>query len=128
MLEEVLFATFSMIVICTSLPAAAAAPRVYEPLKSLAGAAKALNASASKITAEIRRDVRAEIMGFLQQLQLVAEAGQKMKALLKLLEGWEPGRDFALIPILRVVILVKRYLISKALIAAWRRIKFSKSF
>jgi hypothetical protein len=58
---------------------------VYEPLKSLAGAAKALNASASNRTAEIRRDVRAEIMEFLQRFQPMAETGQKMKALLKLL-------------------------------------------
>jgi hypothetical protein len=33
------------------------------PLKSLAGAANALNASASNTTERSRRDVRAEIMG-----------------------------------------------------------------
>src|SRR5579871_3477119 len=86
MLEEVLLATVSMIVSCTSFPAAAAAPRVYVPLKSLAaGAANALSASASNKTAEIRRDVRAEIMGFLQRLQPKAETRQKMRAVLKLL-------------------------------------------
>jgi hypothetical protein len=63
MLEEVLLATVSMIVSCTSFPAAAAAPSLYVPLKSPAGAAKALNASASNIRTVIRRDVRAEIMG-----------------------------------------------------------------
>jgi hypothetical protein len=52
-----------MIVICTFFPAAAAAPSVYVPLKSLAGAAKALNTSASNTTEKSRRDVRAEIMG-----------------------------------------------------------------
>src|SRR5437868_1677042 len=63
MLEEVLLATFSMMVSCTSFPVAAGAPRVYVPLKSLAGAENALNVSASNIRTEIRRDVRAEIMG-----------------------------------------------------------------
>jgi hypothetical protein len=76
MLEEVLLATASMIVTCTSFPAAAAAPRVYVPLKSFSGAANALNASASNTTEINRRDVRAEIMGFLHWLRAVAEAGQ----------------------------------------------------
>jgi hypothetical protein len=65
-----------MIVICTSFPAAAAAPSVYVPLKSLAGAANALNTSASNITAETRRDVRAEIMGIPPLASAVAEARQ----------------------------------------------------
>jgi len=62
MLEEVLFATFSMIVICTSFPAAAGAPRVYAPLKSLEDAAKALSVNTNNEKIRTRRDVRAEIM------------------------------------------------------------------
>jgi hypothetical protein len=49
---------------------------VYVPLKSFSGAANALNASASNTTEINRRDVRAEIMGFLHWLRAVAEAGQ----------------------------------------------------
>jgi hypothetical protein len=52
-----------MIVICTSFPAAAAALNLYVPVKSLAGATNALNASAKNRTTVIRRDVRTEIMG-----------------------------------------------------------------
>jgi hypothetical protein len=85
MLEEVLLATVSMIVSCTSFPAAAAAPNVYVPLKSLAGAANALNVSANNMTAEIRRDVRAGNM-VPPAASAIAETGQ-MKALLKLRLG-----------------------------------------
>jgi hypothetical protein len=103
MLEEVLLATFSMIVSCTSFPAAAAAPRVYVPLKSLAGAAKALSASASNTTEKNRRDVRAEIMGFLQRLQPVAEAKQN-ESLAETALGMGARKGLSSYPIVRVAI------------------------
>jgi hypothetical protein len=49
---------------------------VYVPLKSLAGAANALNASASNATDRTRRDVRAEIMGTPPLASAVAETRQ----------------------------------------------------
>jgi hypothetical protein len=49
----------------------------------------------------------------------------KMKTLFETALGMGARKGFAPIPILRGAILVKRYLISVALRAAWRRIKFS---
>jgi hypothetical protein len=48
-----------------------------------------------------------------------------MKTLFETALGMGARKGFAPIPVLRGAILVKRYLISVALRAAWRRIKFS---
>src|SRR5690242_7902655 len=123
MLVEVLLATFSMMVSCTSFPAAAGAPRVYVPLKSLEGAAKALSANASNAIARIRRDVRAEIMGFLHWTTETKK--QNNDSRIKMSLGIGARKGLSSYPINRVAILLQQYLITQALRASWRPIKLS---
>jgi hypothetical protein len=67
---------------------------VYVPLKSLAGAENALNASASNITAEIRRDVRAEIMG--SSIGLLKPQSKKLEPYQNVFRDWSPEGTFSL--------------------------------